>query len=838
MDDGMTLGAMCDQRRRPAELLDPVATVAGLRTAQSTLLDGARFCDVWLYLDYPNPPPELAEAARWTLLGPPGTRPVRVIQAEVVPAQPPPGLSQHVHLHLRGQPDIAPYRLEFNPPATFPFDPLRTWLSVRLRPECPDLGSCFDAADPGPAPTASPVHDYLARDWRSLTAALLEFLSTQVPGPDLSPAEPTVALAELFAHAGDLLHYRLDRVATEAYLETARRRTSVHRHARLVDYHFHDGLSARTFIHLTVAPGSAMGPTCRPGDVAADVPGSPIAFTLERGIPPSRARTGLGEIAIYDWGEGGCRLPAGATGCVLVRPQPCDPLMDAWLAPGDLVVFEVVDPGDAGAHAAWAGRDPAQPWPSGGPIGSTTPWSFRSPLASRTAQVVTLTAVTPLADPLARAALQGSLYQVRWGPEDALGEAVPVGIDVTGGIDEVTVVRGNIVPAHHGRVADGPAGTALTPCPDPPADGEAPPSWWLTAAGTPDGGGLGLAFAGAGLPHRLEVTVGLPSDAGTDVEVVPTLLEAATGTLAAVVEVETGEPPRLRFRTGALGMAPPEGSTITARYEVGSGSVGNVPANSLAVLETDMTSGAAGLMPMFVQVPGVAARNPVTASGGEDPVALDVVRREAPQAFAAQPLRAVLDSDLAAVAARDLVVRRAVARRSWSGSWPLVTTVVDLTLDSDAPQATGALRSLKDQLDGLRMLGTEVALVTGTAVGLFMKLAVMVAPGIDPEAVQGRVLGVLQPGTDARPGFFHHSRLSLGSSVYTSAAVAAAAGVVGVDAVVVTEARRLSDPPGTFRDVLRFAANEVPVLDDDPQRPDRGRLEIMVTDSGAQGAQP
>ena len=49
--------------------------------------------------------------------------------------------------------------------------------------------------------------------------------------PDLG-----IALVEVLAYVGDYLSYYQDAVATEAYLDTARRRISVRRHARLVDY--------------------------------------------------------------------------------------------------------------------------------------------------------------------------------------------------------------------------------------------------------------------------------------------------------------------------------------------------------------------------------------------------------------------------------------------------------------------------------------------------------------------------------------------------------------------------------------------------------------------------
>ena len=61
--------------------------------------------------------------------------------------------------------------------------------------------------------------------------------------PDLG-----IALVELLAYAGDHLSYYQDAVATEAYLDTARQRISVRRHARLVDYLMHEGCNARAWV--------------------------------------------------------------------------------------------------------------------------------------------------------------------------------------------------------------------------------------------------------------------------------------------------------------------------------------------------------------------------------------------------------------------------------------------------------------------------------------------------------------------------------------------------------------------------------------------------------------
>jgi len=787
MADSSTLQPTCPPLHRP-EALFASAAVHGLRAAQVRTLAPARFLDVWLYGD---PPSELADPAAWSLTGGPGITPVAISGGAIVMAPTP-----HVELNLAGTPDPTLYRLSVAEPTPVPFDPLRAALPVRLRPDCDPLGSCFPVADgEAPAPP-SPVRDYLARDWRSLRRALVEYLLQEHPDADLSIADPTVTVLELFAHVGDLLHYRLDRTVTEAYLETARLRTSVRRHARLVDYRLGEAVSARTFVHVQVAPGAPNVPVAV-GNEAFEATDPELAFTVDSAIT---ARAALGEIPIYDWGEEACCLPEGATECVLVRPTPADPQGPSWLRPGDLLAFEVVDPGDRAAHTRWATRQ--QDWP----IVTPAP-SFRAPLASRTAQVVRLTAADPITDPLLGAGL--ALFRVQWSLEDALERSYAVGIDSGEGADEVTVARANLVPAHHGRLVD-PGGIAPRPG----------GGYWLTSAGDPSRGGPGLALDDTGRPRRLDVAVELPSGVRAGAEWVETLLdpEASISDFPFLVEFEEHEPPVMRFHTGAVGLDPPGDGPVTAGYEVGGGTVGNVPANALDTLRR-----AGGTT--------VPARNPTAAWGGADPTPLDVARRDAPEAFAAQPRRAVIAADYAAAAEQHAEVRRAVARAAWSGSWPVMTSVVDLGADSE-DGVTEALGRITVALDGLRMLGTESAVVTGAPVGLVIALDVCAMPGFDPEQLRITILRLLRPGSDASPGLFHHTRMLLGAAVYLSSVLAAVAALPGVDAVEATEARRLSDPKGTLLDVIRVAPNEVAVLDDDPARPERGRLDVVVEGRG------
>lgn len=106
---------------------------------------------------------------------------------------------------------------------------------------------------PEPSRFALPDLNYLVKDYASFRRLLLDRLALTLPGwqerhvPDIG-----ITLIELLAYTGDHLSYYQDAVATEAYLDTARQRISVRRHAKLIDYHLHEGCNARAWLTLEV----------------------------------------------------------------------------------------------------------------------------------------------------------------------------------------------------------------------------------------------------------------------------------------------------------------------------------------------------------------------------------------------------------------------------------------------------------------------------------------------------------------------------------------------------------------------------------------------------------
>jgi hypothetical protein len=102
-----------------------------------------------------------------------------------------------------------------------------------------------------------PRIDYMAKDYASFRHLILDRLAETIPEwRERNPSDLGIALVELMAYVGDYLSYYQDAVATEAYLSTARRRTSVRRHVRLLDYRLHDGCNSRCWVCFEVDGGA------------------------------------------------------------------------------------------------------------------------------------------------------------------------------------------------------------------------------------------------------------------------------------------------------------------------------------------------------------------------------------------------------------------------------------------------------------------------------------------------------------------------------------------------------------------------------------------------------
>ena len=153
---------------------------------------------------------------------------------------------------------------EANKPTGEPFpgfDPRYACVDFTFRIDCPTDLDCKQPRVCPPEERDEPEISYLAKDYASFRQLILDRLALIMPDwqerhvPDLG-----IALVELLAYTGDHLSYYQDAVATEAYLDTARQRISVRRHAHLVDYAMHEGCNARAWVQIEAGDDQELDP--------------------------------------------------------------------------------------------------------------------------------------------------------------------------------------------------------------------------------------------------------------------------------------------------------------------------------------------------------------------------------------------------------------------------------------------------------------------------------------------------------------------------------------------------------------------------------------------------
>jgi predicted phage baseplate assembly protein len=277
-----------------------------------------------------------------------------------------------------------------------------------------------------------------------------------------------------------------------------------------------------------------------------------------------------------------------------------------------------------------------------------------------------------------------------------------------------------------------------------------------------------------------------------------------------VVEPDDDGTATLRFGDDVLARRPT--GPLTASYRVGGGPAGNVGPETLVAAQVALD----GLL---------TVRNPMAAVGGIAPEPVDAVRLDAPVAFRVQQ-RMVTDADHIEVAQRHPDVQRAVATRRWTGSWYTVFLTVDRL--GGRPVDAAFKAEMADFLEPFRLAGNDLEIEGPLLVPLDMALTVCLVPGGDAGTVRAALTEAFSSAVlpSGELGFFHPDRFSFGQPVYLSAVVAAAMAVPGVDYVTVDRFGRWgeSDRGELAAGEIQLGRLEVAQLDNDPSRPENGRI--------------
>lgn len=776
-------------------------------------------------------------------------------------------------IDLSGEGDWSEYTLCFVEHDCEPmrgFDPRYACLGFKFKIDCPAEIDCKTDEQCPPTGRETPAISYLAKDYATFRQLLLDRLSLTMPQwrerhvPDIG-----IALVELLAYTADYLSAAQDAVATEQYLDTARMRISVRRHARLVDYAMHEGCNARVFIEIRVN-GDPRIDTRDSFFVTRTIADAPVVlhgFDVPRLTPGGtifEPLTAASEwvlheahnlIHIYTWGDEQCCLPKGVTSATLLdevkereeydpaicdeRPWPptdheheeqgchcgCEPPpkppypRPLHIRAGDYLLFEEL----ACAGTVNAKFD-----------GRTT-----QPDADRTHRhVVRVTKVTKACD-----TLRGNrLLEVEWSREDALPFTLCV--SAIGGppdcdfVRDLAVARGNIVLADHGQSHfDEP----LPPVPQAPfeefCEGVDDLADVPRVAGRyrPPLRVAPLTFAQPLDPHasatavvRQDPRAALPAIAltggGEQWLARPDLLDSDLDDPHFVAELDDDGYAHLRFGDGDAGRLPDAGETFAATYRTGNGRAGLVGPESIGHLVGRHT---------FSEGIIITVRNPLPSAGAIDPESKDEVKAIAPKAFRKAMERAVTADDYALLAqylrypVRNPRVQSAAASLTWNGSWFEADVAVDAF---GSPTLAPDLRkSVSASLHRYRRMGHDLRVSGAESVPLRVVLDLCVKPHYLRAHVADAVRAAMRE-------LFAPDNLTFGEAIYVSRIVAAVMRVDGIAEVKVRRLERLAHGHLKNADFtkgfLAIGPEEIARLDNDPAAPENGLLEIRRVRGG------
>ncbi|TCO70108.1 baseplate J/gp47 family protein [Rhodovulum euryhalinum] len=672
------------------------------------------------------------------------------------------------------------------------FDPIFARIGFKFRPGCFNLNCRPDRTAPD-APDALPRIDYLARDYHSFRHLLIAAMAERVPGwQPTSEADLDQVVIGLLAAAGDELADKQDRVAAEAFFPRARKRLSLARHARLMDYHIHQGNQATTWAAMEVStdlelPASFACWTGRTLTAASQV-------FLNDTSAVRRMQPDLNRLELYTWGNLVGALEKGSTAADVTLPgqsmtgaQATDlrDLLRDLQTP--LLLEEALNPETGRA----AGRDPKQ------------------------RQLLRLTGAETRHDPVADA----WMVRIEWDSADALGTRFCFVARCPGADPEdgVSLFHGNLIQIAHGR----PNLTLFT---DPARPLDAALAAALSAERTafttdyPFGRITEAAYRESRwgrlcpLPEGPLAYRDTPpggetppeSTLGVSVEGIPDwgeqidLVQSRADANHFIVETDELGRSTIRFGRAPNGEAPPPGSYVAARYQTGSGPDGNVGAGSISGHDT-------GAFPQITRL-----WNPFDVTNGRLPETPEVIRRRAPEAYRARQLRAVTLNDYKRRAEELPFVQRAAAAYGWTGSWRTVRVTLDPrgTTELSAAQRETAAR----HLDHVRLIGEDIEIRAPDFVPLDIRLVVCAAPRFWPEDLAADLDEAFSEGytsTGAR-GFFHPDNWVFGQSLHASQIIARALAVEGVDRVIKVGMRLWDQAGGPSLETLVLEADDLP----------------------------
>ncbi|MEH1815264.1 MAG: putative baseplate assembly protein [Nostoc sp.] len=739
-----------------------------------------------------------------------------------------------VSLDEQGKPTDQPYPN---------FDPRYSQVEFKFRDGiCNTDMDCLQQQTCPPTQLVEPAINYLAKDYASFRQLILDRLSLVMPDweerhvPDLG-----ITLVEILAYVGDYLSYYQDAVATEAYLETARQRISVRRHARLIDYPMHEGCNARTWLWLETSIDISLetknfyfitnhknappfGTILKHNRHLNDVPFS--SYEVFEPLTPLQIDlySAHNKILFYTWGDGSCCLSHGSTNATLVDEfiHPTQPeransssqleyQRKLHLEIGDILIFEEI-------------RSPKTGIPEDADM--------------KHRHAVRLTNIKASVDEL----YNQPIVEIEWAEEDALPFPLCISAIVPPDCQlvDISVARGNVILVDHGRTIERedlgtvPGKEIIHECEE-----EGEPREILVVGDrfrptlqktplifsqplsrkdlTQDAKSLLIQDPQQALPQIQLRSTGNHSTWTPQYD----LIDSNNEDQHFVVEMDNDGQAHLRFGDGELGIKPAPNTHFQATYRVGNGLAGNISAEAISyiVFHNEPISGST-LQP----------HQPFPAQGGTAPEPLSQVKLYAPHLSHKKLERAITADDYAQLVMQHFPtkVQQATATLRWTGSGYEVWVTADPFNKETVDRKL--LQNITTDLEKYRRIGHDVIVQRAAYVCLDIAMRVDVKFDYLRGHVKTALLDIFSNRIlpDGRRGFFHPDNLTFGQGIALSQIVAQAYSVPGVESVSITKLERLfaGDNQEIEAGFLPIGSSEIARLDNNPNFPENGKFTL------------
>ena len=733
-------------------------------------------------------------------------------------------------------------------PATL-FDPLFAEIRFKFRPGCFN-NNCAPEWETGLPPFEEPVIDYLAKDYGSFRNTMIAAMGSRVPEwQPTSEADLDMVIAELFSVAADELSDYQDRVMNEAYLASTRKRVSLARHARLMDYHIHQGSQASTWLAIEIDHEGgqqlfSMDAGLRVWAGEAEEVDTNIEF-LSKQEAPQTLHQHLNSISLYTWSDTITALRAGAT--------RADLKLYNRLYPNSTAVPVAVST----QAAAEAIRDLIR----NKRITRLLIQEHLNPLTGLPAgrdlkkrQLVNLIAdgAEAINDPVT-----GEwCVRVRWEKKDALKYDYCFTVDcpddvsglAQGKTEFVSLFHGNLVEVFHGRQQTTifkDEGELLIPDPTKlelhyirRPFGEA--GRWGVLCPLPEVALLYMQTTPGGdvAPFStLDVLVEEPGGAPDSWDEVPNFIHSDDSSENGdhfVVETDENRRSVVRFGNGRNGRELPDGSIVTCTYQYGLPLDGNVGADRISNFDATTVKAVPAAPAIMMR----SCWNPFDVTNGIDREPVAEIIRRVPEAYRYRQLRAVTLADYVARAEEIAGVSRAAARYAWTGSWRTVRVTID-------PEGTNELsyelrKSVADYLNAVRLIGEDLEIRPPEFVPLEIEVVLCAKPDFWAEDVEFVLNQEFSAGwtPDGRMGFFHPDLWTFGQPLYASQIIGRALKVQGVEHAVAkptaggglisVSIKRRNRPTLPAESLTNLAYNEIIQVMNDPDHLEQGTITFRV----------